>query len=112
VSRASEGNATSSGAELLLLRALCRTETSGTLRGTILTALAAHRFVEPEHELLFAALRDIQNVGRVATQKRMEEMLLRRGFPDLDLDEYFAAKSQPITLTEISAALRALGHGN
>jgi replicative DNA helicase len=100
------------GAELLLLRALCRTETSGTLRGTILTALAAHRFAEPEHDVVFEALRDIQNVGRVATEQRVAEMLLRRGFPDLDLGEYFAAGSDPITLTEISGALRAIGHGN
>jgi hypothetical protein len=62
----------SSAAERLLVRALCRTETSGSLRGTILTALASHRFVEPEHDVLFAAL----------------------------------------TLTEISDALRDLGHGN
>jgi len=102
----------SNDAELLLLRALCRTDTSGSLRGTILTALAARRFAEPEHEVVFAALRDIQNIGRVATEQRVAEMLLRRGFPDLDLDDYFAAQRQPITLTEISAALRAIGHGN
>ncbi|MGB6199262.1 MAG: hypothetical protein WA871_08245 [Candidatus Acidiferrales bacterium] len=105
-------DAANTAAERLLLRALCRTETSGTLRGTILTALATHRFVEPEHDVLFAALRDIQNIGRVATQQRVEEMLLRRGFPDLDLDDYFATRGKPITLTEISEALRALGHGN
>jgi hypothetical protein len=102
----------SSDAERLLVRALCRTETSGSLRGTILTALASHRFVEPEHDVLFAALRDIQNVGRVATQARVEEMLLRRGFPDLDLEDYFASRGRAITLTEISDALRDLGHGN
>jgi replicative DNA helicase len=102
----------SAAAERLLLRALCRTETSGSLRGTILTALATHRFVEPQHEVLFAALRDIQNVGRVATQARVEEMLLRRGFPDLDLDDYFASQGRAITLTEISAALRDLGHAS
>jgi hypothetical protein len=39
-------------------------------------------------------------------------MLLRRGFPDLDLDEYFAATGRPITLTEISAALGGIGRGN
>jgi hypothetical protein len=96
----------------LLLRALCRTETSGTLRGTILGALATHRFAEPEHEVVFAALRDLQGVGRVATKERVATMLMSRGFPDLDLDAYFAATARPITLTEISAALRAIGHGN
>jgi hypothetical protein len=39
----------------------------------------------------------------------MADMLLRRGFPDLDLDEYFAATGRPITLTEISAALGGIG---
>jgi hypothetical protein len=99
-------------AELLLLRALCRTDTSGTLRGTILNALERHPFAEPEHEVVFGALRDIQGVGRVATKERMADMLLRRGFPDLDLDEYFAATGRPITLTEISAALGGIGRGN
>jgi replicative DNA helicase len=98
--------------EQLLLRALCLTETSGTLRGTILNALAAHRFVEPEHDVVFAALRDIQNAGRVATQERVAEMLLRRGFPDLDLDEYFDQRGGPITLAEISQALREIGHSH
>lgn len=104
--------ATNSAAERLLLRALCRTETSGTLRGTILGALATHRFAEPEHQVVFAALRDLQGVGRVATEERVESMLMSRGFPDLDLDAYFAAAARPITLTEISTALRAIGHGN
>ncbi|MGB6429778.1 MAG: hypothetical protein WBF06_04280 [Candidatus Acidiferrales bacterium] len=105
-------DAANGAAERLLLRALCRTETSGTLRGTMLGALAAHQFVEPEHEVVFGALRDLQSVGRVATQARMEEMLLRRGFPDLDLAGYFAPTGRAITLTEISDALRAIGHSN
>jgi hypothetical protein len=100
----------STASERLLLRALCRTETSGTLRGTILGVLATHRFAEPEHEVVFAALRDLQGVGRVATQERVAAMLMSRGFPDLDLDAYFAATARPITLTEISAALGAIGH--
>jgi hypothetical protein len=94
--------------ERVLIRALCRTETSGTLRSTILNALATHQFVEPEHAELFAALRDIQNVGRVATRDRIAAMLMRRGFPDLDLDEYFAALGRPISLTDISLALRGI----
>ena len=104
--------ATNSSAERLLLRALCRTETSGSLRGTILGSLATHRFAESEHEVVFAALRDLQGVGRVATEERVASMLMSRGFPDLDLDAYFAATQRAITLTEISAALRAIGHGN
>jgi replicative DNA helicase len=95
--------------ERVLLRALCRTETSGTLRGTILNALATHQFVEPEHAEIFAALRDIQSVGRVATRERIAAMLMRRGFPDLDLDEYFAAQGRPTSLTDISLALRGIG---
>jgi hypothetical protein len=104
--------AKNTGAERLLLRALCRTETSGTLRGTILSALATHEFAEPQDAVVFAALRDLQGVGRVATENRVEELVLRRGFPDLDLDEYFAAGGAPVTLTEIQNALRAVGHRN
>jgi len=54
----------------------------------------------------------LQGVGRVATEERVASMLMSRGFPDLDLDAYFAATQRAITLTEISAALRAIGHGN
>ena len=43
--------------------------------------------------------------------RSVAEMLLRRGFPDLDLGDYFAPGSHPITLTEISQALRAIGRG-
>jgi len=100
----------SRAAECVLLRALCRTETSGTLRGTILDALATHDFAEPEHAEIFAALRDLQGVGRIATRERVESMLMRRGFPDLDLDVYFKALHGPEGLTEISTALRELGY--
>lgn len=79
------------------------------MRNAILDALAVHRFVEAEHEVVFAALKDIQGVGRVATEERVAAMLLRRGFPDLDLTEYFAGSRNSVSSTQISDALRDLG---
>ena len=95
-------------AELSLLRVLCQTETSPQMRNAILDALAAHRFAEPEHEVLFAALRDLQGVGKIATEQRVAEMLLRRGFPDLDLSGYFTGARNAVSSNEISAALREI----
>ena len=85
-------------AERQLLAALCQGSLDARTRETALRRLARHHFAEPEHEVIFQAIEKLPtekppNAGRDATKDTREKLiaaLMRRGFPDLDIEPFFS----------------------
>jgi hypothetical protein len=78
-----------SATELQDLRALCRETMPRGLREQLLNTLNAHSFLEPEHQVVFESIRALFARGPVSAE-RLRVHLNNRGFPDTDIDKYFA----------------------
>lgn len=76
-------------AELGVLCALCGMRASVTQRSAMIRSLGAYRFIDPEHQVLFEAIAALSR-GPLFSASALTVQLNNRGFPDLDLEKYFA----------------------
>jgi hypothetical protein len=87
--------ATKSADELRLLRVLCDANATRAHRIELLQSLEGHDFLDPEHRVVFESIRFLFSHGDVSAA-RLAVHLNNRGFPDVDLEEYFpSASSNP-----------------
>lgn len=68
--------------------------------------LAEHRFADPQHELLFAALSTLRQANPQTIHEQLRARLTNLGFPDVDVTGYLEAPA-PGAL-EVQEALRRL----
>jgi hypothetical protein len=96
-------------AERVLLQTLCHRDRDTALRDQILECLQGHRFREARHEVVFQALRQTTALHSPELHARIASRLTRQGFPDVNLDEFFAAP--PPTENDIQGAMSLLATG-
>jgi hypothetical protein len=87
-------------AEVRLLGTLCNREGTIQQRAELVHALDRYVFLEPEHQVVFESIRSLLRRDTISAA-RLALHLNNRGFPDVDLEKYFAA-----ALTNIEDALR------
>ena len=79
--------------ELRILRTLCDETVPREQRAQLLNSCLTDSFVSPEHQIVFESIRMLFPLGPITAEKLLVH-LTRRGFPDTDVDKYFAAESQ------------------
>jgi hypothetical protein len=77
--------------ERRVLRFLCQTADGGTLRERARELLADYRWSDGAHEAIFEIVMRLPQVSRQALRDQLPALLTRRGFPDLDFGNLFAA---------------------
>jgi hypothetical protein len=72
-----------------VLRAMCQGTREGPVRAEGLAILAAYRFADSVHQLVFDTLRQIPSDSPPIIRQQLTGRLNNKGFPDLDLDTFF-----------------------
>lgn len=75
--------------ELTALRTLCQGTMEGPLLREGLKILADYQFILPAHEVLFQALKDLPTDATDLIREQLPARLNNRGFPDLELEDFF-----------------------
>ncbi len=94
--------------EKLVLRALCHGVLQGNDLEQAFRILAEHRFADPQHELLFAALSALRRADLQTIHEQLPARLTNLGFPDVDLASYLEAPA-PSALETLEALRRLAG---
>ncbi len=79
--------------ELRILRTLCDETAPREQRAQLLNSCLADSFVVPEHQIVFESIRMLFPLGPL-TARQLLVHLTRRGFPDTDVDKYFAPQPE------------------
>jgi hypothetical protein len=87
-----------------VLQVLCGAASDSAFRAECFVLLASYRFIEPEHQVMFDALRGLPPSDTRVLRERLIVRLNNQGFPDIDLSHFFASASPPS-----SAALVLVG---
>ena len=87
--------------EKLLLRAMCQAAAGDHVWAIAARTLGTYRWRDPLHEALFAVLREIRSRNPLDLREHLPAALTRRGFPDVDWDEFF----QPVALSAEEAKI-------
>jgi hypothetical protein len=77
-------------AEVQVLGTLCIREDPRDARAELVQVLEHYAFLEPEHQIVFESIRSLLLHDRLSNA-RLSVRLNNRGFPDVDLQKYFAA---------------------
>jgi|SRR5579872_987836 len=77
-------------AEVQVLGTLCNEAVVREQRMGMLQALGRYSFLEPEHQIVFGSIRSLLLHDRLSSA-RLAVHLNNQGFPDVDLEKYFAA---------------------
>jgi hypothetical protein len=81
--------------ELDVLRALCSASGTSEQRQALSESLARYRFSEPEYQVVFESVCALSGRKKISAAG-LAVHLNNRGFPDLDLEKYFAAVPQSL----------------
>jgi hypothetical protein len=92
--------------ERQLLAALCSQALDHKARTAILKGLAAHRFANADHEVIFQAISKMPHASGERIRETLRSRLTRLGFPDIDVEPIF--ELVPESAEEIEALLRKL----
>ncbi len=76
-------------AERRVLQALCQGVGGVTLLAEGARILHGYRFRDPLHQILFEALGEIGPAAPALVRELLAARLIRKGFPDVDLDPFF-----------------------
>jgi hypothetical protein len=93
--------------ELEILRALCTPQDSGVPSEAILQSLAHHDWQDPEHRIVFEALRRLGSRASARVREELPATATRMGFPDVDWKPYFDA-NEIAGAARIESLIRAL----
>jgi hypothetical protein len=88
--------------ELQMLRILCGESTSREQRLELLESLQGHVFRDPEHQVVFESVWFLLSRG-VLSADRLAVHLNNRGFPDVNLENYFTAAPTNAVMKENAA---------
>jgi hypothetical protein len=92
--------------ELRVLRALCSCPDAYEARAQALR-LADYSWQEPEHRIVYDALRRLHATAKKRLSEKLPEEATRMGFPDVDWQSYIGAKpTRREDLEEWVAALK------
>lgn len=80
-------------AEVELLRALCAGTVTGDERTQAMKRLGVYRFRDAGHQLIFDALQEFNREQPQVLRQQLPERLTRKGFPDLDFENFLARTS-------------------
>ena len=93
-------------AERNLLRALCTGAAEASVLLEATETLASYAFAEPLHQIIFDVLVEIGPRDPCVVREQLAVRLNNKGFPDLDLETFFAPSSltagEAIRLTRAS----------
>jgi hypothetical protein len=92
--------------EQSLLRALAQLPAADSLRPRLHEKLSGYRWQEPLHVVLYDALQQIRSEDPQIIRSRVEEVLVRFGFPDVETD--FLNTDLPIDRKQIERDLARL----
>lgn len=76
-------------AEFRALCTLCDESVARNLRQNLIDSLSPRKFTEPEHRVVFESICALFPRGPITAEKLMVH-LNNRGFPDTDVEKYFA----------------------
>jgi len=74
--------------ERQILQALCGNSVSGAGRERIISLLATHFWSNPEHKVVYDALRALRTTDPDARREQLPAQATRMGFPDVDWQNY------------------------
>jgi hypothetical protein len=77
------------------LRALCGREIAAQAWDQLTGALAEYSWQEPDHRVVYDALRGIRSRDAKARRDQLPAQATRMGFPDVDWSLYFAHEEIP-----------------
>lgn len=86
-----------------MLRALCAHTELARVR-TAVARLADYDWSEPDHAVVFGAIRNVAELRATMTRDTLSLLATRAGFPDLELEGYFV----PRDVGTVEAAVDAL----
>jgi hypothetical protein len=81
--------------ERVILRELCAGQIEPSDWHRIIYRLSAYEWKDPEHEVVFNALRAIKSDDRPTRRHELPAQVTRMGFPDVDWGKYLDADRQP-----------------
>jgi hypothetical protein len=76
-----------------VLQALCRGDSH--LLKTEGSQLSGYRWREPIHQIIFTCLSNLLAGGPHSLRERLAECATRKGFPDVDWDDFFSLRPVP-----------------
>jgi hypothetical protein len=76
-------------------------------RAAIVARLLAHRWQDPEHRVVFEALRSLPGRHAAELREQLPAQVTRMGFPDVDWDEYFIEGVHDSSLETLTEELLA-----
>ncbi|HEX2714228.1 MAG TPA: hypothetical protein VHM88_18705 [Candidatus Acidoferrales bacterium] len=94
------------GVERDVLRAMCQSVPGCDVLHDGLEILADYRFMDSTHQLVFDTLRELRAGNPRLIRERLPARLNNKGFPDLDLETFFAP--QRLTADEAVAEMHAI----
>ncbi len=77
--------------ERQILRALCGGHLHSTDWNRLAGRLASHAWSDPEHKVVYDALRAVRSNDANTRREQLPAQATRMGFPDVDWGTYFAA---------------------
>jgi len=95
------------GREREILRALCTSPHVADKRGEFLGALSLHHWRDPEHRVVYEALRRIRGRDTAALHLELPATATRMGFPDVEWTEFFGS-GDSLQNSEVAALIRTL----
>jgi hypothetical protein len=93
-------------AERRLLQALCQESRKASALKLARSALADYRWCEPVHEIIFRFVVTQPEAATIPLRDLLPGLLTRKGFPDVELEEFFRAAS--ISETKLADLIREL----
>ena len=93
-------------AERRLLQALCQDSCEASARNLARSALADYRWCEPVHEIIFRFVVKQTEPAVILLRDQLPALLTRKGFPDVEWEEFFRAAS--ISETKLADLIRKL----
>ena len=95
--------------ELTLLRALCNRPTNDPREwARVAKELADHPWQQPDHRVVFEALRRIGTWDPQTLAQQLPSEATRMGFPDISWDQYFTPSQVPIAPAYVEDLIRTL----
>ena len=92
--------------ERKILRALCAAVSDPTEWDQLASQLSVYRWQEPDHKVVYDALRAIRSRDPKTRRDQLPAQATRMGFPDLDWSLYF--ESAGLSTNEIEGLIRQL----
>jgi hypothetical protein len=78
-----------------ILRQLCAGQIESKRWRRALNRLSAYEWKDPDHKVVFDALRAIKSDEALTRRQELPAQVTRMGFPDVDWGNYLAPEAQP-----------------